>query len=89
MLYPRQALRRFNNPPQAIIVKFVGGCASRAPAKSRAHRDDMVFLGDVLMNRVVRKAGERKRATREKDFDLIGGRKLPDAIKDVGGSVSG
>jgi hypothetical protein len=49
----------------------------------------MVFLGDVLMNRVVRKAGERKRATREKDFDLIGGRKLPDAIKDVGGSVSG
>ena len=72
MLYPRQALRRFNNPPQAIIVKLVGGCASRAPAKSRTHRDDMVFVLDVLMDDVVGKASQREPGAGEKDFNFVG-----------------
>ena len=49
----------------------------------------MVFVGNILMNRIVRKAGERKVAAREKNFNLISRREFLDAIEDVGGSFPG
>ena len=60
MLHLARALRRCNHTTQTIVVKLVGGGASRASAKDGAHGDDMVFFGNILMNRVVREAGKRK-----------------------------
>ena len=74
MLHLGQAFGRFDHPPQTIIVKLVGGGASRASAEDRAHGDDVIFLRDILMDGVIGKARERKSAAREKNFNLIGRR---------------
>ena len=89
MLHLRQSFRRFNHPPQAVVVKLVGGGASRASAKHCAHGDNMVFVLDILMNRVVGKAREGKSAAGEQHFNFVGRREFLDAIEDVSGLVSG
>ena len=70
MLHLRQRLRRFNHPPQAVVVKLVRGRASRASAKDSSHRDKMVFILNILMDGIVGKARKRKSSAGEKDFDL-------------------
>ena len=43
-----------------IVIKLVGGSASRAPAEDSANGDDVVFILNILMNRIVCKTRERK-----------------------------
>ena len=48
----------------------------------------MVFVGDILMNRVVGKARKRKAATGDEHLRFVGRREFVDAIEEVGGLVN-
>ena len=74
---------------KTLIVKLVGESASRASAKDRAHRNDMVFFFYILMNGIVGEARERKSSAGDKHFNFIGRGKISDAVENVAGLVSG
>ena len=57
MLHLGQTLRGPHHALQAFLIQLIGGCPGRAATEHRAHRDHGIFLGHVLMNRVVGKAG--------------------------------
>jgi len=92
MLNPGQTLRCLHHAPQAVIIKLVGSSASSASAKSRTHRDRVVLFRDVLMNDVVGKAGQRRFAAIDENFDLVGrrrpGKALVFIIDEVGQHVA-
>src|SRR5580658_6057674 len=85
MLHLRQSLRRGDHPPQTVVVKLVSRGASGASTKNCAHRDTVVFVRNILMDRVVRETRKRKVAAREKDLSLISRREFLDAIEDLAG----
>src|SRR5437660_1796658 len=88
MLNLGQTFRCLHHALQAVIVKLVGSSASSASAKSRAHRDRVVVVRDVLMNDVIGKAGQRRFAAIDENFDLVGRRVLLDSIEDITGFIS-
>ena len=73
MLHSCQTLGRPHHLPQTLIIELVGKRPRRAPAKNGPHRNDMILLGHVLVDHVVRKASQRKPPARKRHFDLIGG----------------
>src|SRR5258708_2254860 len=87
MLHFRKALRRQYDLPQTLFIELIGRSPRCPPAKRRPHRDVVILLGDVLMNRIVRETSQRKMAAREKYFNLVRSRKLADASEYVGGLV--
>ena len=49
----------------------------------------MILLGHILMNGIVGEARQRKLPPREKHLDLIRGRELYDAVKNITGLFPG
>src|SRR4029077_5681992 len=81
----RQALGRAHDLPHTLIIKPVCECSRRPTIERGAHRDHMVFFGNVLVNRVIGEAGQRKPPAREKHLDFIRSRESPDALKNIAG----
>lgn len=85
MLYFRQALRRSDYTPQAIIVKFVRESAGRASSEDGSNGYHMILFFNILMDGIVCEAGERKASAGNENFYFVGRRQLLDAIEDVTG----
>ncbi len=71
MLHPGQCFRGFHHAPQALVVKLISRGAGRASAESGAHRDDMIFFLDVLMDDVVGKTSKRKPSAGKENLDFV------------------
>ena len=82
-----QSLRSPYDLLQALIIKLVRSSPCSAPAKNRAHRNPVIFFGNVLMNGVVRKASERRTPAIKKALDFISSRVLLDAGEDLSGLI--
>src|SRR5215472_15161052 len=61
----------------------------RAGTEGGAYRDVIRLLGDVLMNGVIGKAGQGATATRDEQFDLVGGRAAAEFFEHRTGHVLG
>ena len=89
MLHFRQTLRRSHDLPQALLIKLIRKCPRCLAPKCRPHRDYIILLGHILMNRIVGEARERKSPAREKNLNLIRGREFLYAVKNVAGLFLG
>ena len=89
MLNFGQSFRSLYYSFEAVAVEFVGGGAGGASAERRPHRDGIIFLGYVLMDGVIGKAGEGELAAIDHGFDLIRGRVLFYLLEDIGGFFFG
>jgi len=87
MLNFGQSFRGFYNAFEAVAVEFVGGGAGRASVERRPHRDRVIFLGYVLMDGVIGKAGQGRMASVDIQLDFIGSRMLLKFGEDLGGFV--
>src|ERR1035438_2309093 len=85
MLHLRQTLRRAHDLPQTLLIKLVGKGSRRSAPEDATHRYHMILFRHILVNRIVGEASQRKPSAREKHFDFVRGRELPDAIENVGG----
>ena len=89
MLHARQIFSRPHNLPQTFFVKSVGRSPRRFRAKRCSNRDDVIFFGDILVNCIVGEASERGSLAGEKNFDLVRGGKLLDAVENISGLLLG
>jgi len=87
MLYFGQLLRSLDYPPQTLIVELIGGSPRGTPTKHSAYRNAVIFFRNVLVDCVIREAGQRRAAAGKKYLNLIGSGKLRDAVEDVGSVV--
>ena len=83
MLHFAQLFRRFNHAAQALVVELIRSGARGTSAKNRAYRHPAVLLCYVLMDSIVGKTGKRAASAAQKDFQLLGLRKLPKALEDA------
>ena len=73
-----------HSPLQTLVIELVGRCSRGAPSKDSANGNTLVFFRHVLMDDIVREAGERRAPAVKKRFDFIGSRVLVELLENVG-----
>ena len=66
----------FHHAPNPVFVKFIRGGARSAAAQIHAHRERIVFFGDILRNPVVGEARKRAWPPPISEFGFVGLRVL-------------
>ena len=76
VLYLCQALRRTDYLPQTLVIEPVRNRPRGASSENRSNRNDMILLGDILMDGIICKASQGKVPARKENFHLISRRKF-------------